>query len=151
MKVWAKTEEFSEGKFLVIRRDGTTPGWPHFVMGARDPAVPIALRAYALYSRTCGFDEAYSDSVRELADDFNAYRLSAGDGDPDARPHRVDDPVAIGMMRHEISLADIIKTLRWCAERITVDGGMTDAEQRRTEAAVAAILAGHKPDLGDFK
>jgi hypothetical protein len=33
MKIWAKTEEFSEGKYLVVHRDGTTPDWPHFVIG----------------------------------------------------------------------------------------------------------------------
>jgi len=47
MKLWAKTTEFSEGKFLVVRRDGSIPAWPHFVIGARDPAAPVALRAYA--------------------------------------------------------------------------------------------------------
>ena len=40
MKILAKTEEFSEGKFLVVRRDGSIPHWPHFVLGARDPAAP---------------------------------------------------------------------------------------------------------------
>jgi hypothetical protein len=112
MKVWAKTKEFSEGKFLVTRRDGTTPDWPHFVMGARDPAVPIALRAYALYARTCGFDEAYCDSVRELAEDFNTYRLRAGDGDPDAAPHRKDDPAVLGLMRHQLQVRDLLAALR---------------------------------------
>jgi hypothetical protein len=28
MKIWAKTSEFSEGKFLVVRRDGSIPCWP---------------------------------------------------------------------------------------------------------------------------
>jgi hypothetical protein len=37
MKIWAKTDEFHEGKFLVVRRDGSVPHWPHFVLGARDP------------------------------------------------------------------------------------------------------------------
>ena len=34
MKILAKWKEFSEGKFLVVRRDGSIPWWPHFVLGA---------------------------------------------------------------------------------------------------------------------
>lgn len=41
MRVWAKTKEFSEGKFLVVRRDGTTPEWPHFVIRCRMSASTI--------------------------------------------------------------------------------------------------------------
>jgi hypothetical protein len=32
MKVWVKTEIAPEGKYLVVRRDGTIPSWPHFVL-----------------------------------------------------------------------------------------------------------------------
>lgn len=77
MKIWAKTDEFSEGKFLVIRRDGTIPQWPHFVLGARDPAAPSTLRAYASEARKLGLDPEYCDSVDELASDFEAYRAIA--------------------------------------------------------------------------
>lgn len=84
MKIWAKTKEFSEGKFLVVRRDGTVPHWPHFVLGARDPASPTALRAYAdACGGMPGFDADYIASIRELADDFDAYR--AAEVPPDAR------------------------------------------------------------------
>ena len=51
MKIWDKTEEFKEGKFLVVRRDGSVPHWPHFVLGARDPGAPTALRAYRAFLR----------------------------------------------------------------------------------------------------
>src|SRR4051812_27510398 len=111
MKVWVKTEEFSEGKFLVTRRDGTTPDWPHFVMGAADPATPAGLRGYAKRAYDIGFDPAFVDSVNELADDFELYRHENGEGDPDAPPHRKDLPLAIGMMRGELSVADIAAAL----------------------------------------
>lgn len=99
MKIWAKTEEFSEGKFLVVRRDGSVPHWPHFVIGARDPAAPEALRAYADIAERQGFDGDYVASIRELADDFQAYRLAEGNGDPEAAPHRRDDQSVIQAMR----------------------------------------------------
>jgi hypothetical protein len=85
MKIWAKTKEFFEGKFLVVRRDGTVPAWPHFVIGARDPSAPAALRAYADDAASRGLDAAYVESVRELARDFEAYRACEGDGDPELR------------------------------------------------------------------
>lgn len=99
MKVWAKTKEFSEGKFLVVRRDGSVPHWPHFVIGARDPAAPEALRGYADVCERLGFEAEYVASVRELADDFYNYRMAQGDGDPEAPPHRTDDPHVIDAMR----------------------------------------------------
>lgn len=99
MKIWAKTQEFSEGKFLVVRRDGTIPAWPHFVLGARDPAVPATLRAYASEARRLGFEEEYCASIEELADDFVRYRATHGNGDPESGPHRQDDPEIIRLMR----------------------------------------------------
>lgn len=101
MKVWAKTKEFSEGKFLVVRRDGTVPHWPHFVLGARDPATPYALRQYANMAQKLGYDQAYCDSIYELAADFDLYREQEGNGDPEAPPHRVDHPDVIRAMRGE--------------------------------------------------
>ncbi len=99
MKLWAKTKEFSEGKFLVIRRDGSIPAWPHFVIGARDPAAPAALLAYANAAESCGMDLAYVQSIRELSVEFAAYPGKEGYGDPDAAPHRKDDPEIIEVMR----------------------------------------------------
>lgn len=98
MKLWAKTEEFSEGKFLVVRRDGTVPDWPHFVIGARDPAARAALKAYADAGDALGYDPEFTASVRDLADDFESYRLDHGDGDADAAPHRKDDPAVLRAM-----------------------------------------------------
>lgn len=102
MRIWAKTKEFNEGKFLVVRRDGTVPDWPHFVLGARDPAAPAALRAYADAASKAGLDAEYVSSIFDLADDFDRYRAAAGEGDADAAPHRTDDPAVITAMReHE--------------------------------------------------
>lgn len=83
MKLW--------NKFLVTRRDGTVPEWPYLVIGARDPAAPAALRAYAVAARQLGMDPDYADDIDGLADDFEHYRAEHGTGDPDAPPHRVDN------------------------------------------------------------
>ena len=99
MKIWAKTEKFKEGKYLVVRRDGTVPAWPHFVLGARDPAAPIALVAYAKECERLGFDPEYVQSLLELAGDFTDYQLKEGEGDPESGPHRTDDPAVIMAMR----------------------------------------------------
>ena len=93
-------------KFLVVRRDGTVPSWPYLVMGARDPAVPAALRAYADEAERLGMDQEYVADVRGQADDFGAYRLANGESDPDAGPHRPDDPGTVSRIRagsHRIS------------------------------------------------
>jgi hypothetical protein len=99
MKIWAKTKEFCEGKFLVVRRDGTSPHWPHFVLGARDAAAPTALMGYAAAAEALGYDPEYVASIRELANDFDAYRLREGLGDPEAPPHRMDNPEVLAAMR----------------------------------------------------
>lgn len=99
MKIWAKTKDFFEGKFLVVRRDGSVPHWPHFVLGARDPLAARTLRAYASLAATEGLDLEYAKSIDELADDFDRYRAEQGDGDPDAPPHREDNLRVIAAMR----------------------------------------------------
>lgn len=140
MRIWMKTTEFSEGKFLVVRRDGTTPDWPHFVMGARDPAVPNGLMAYAGEMRQQRvFDKEYVESVEQLAHDFQAYRDTHGAGDPEAPPHRKDLPLAIAMMRHEFSVADIAAALEKIAEL-----GLT-GQGERAAAIANELLLGRKP------
>jgi hypothetical protein len=129
MRVWAKTAEFSEGKFLVTRRDGTTPEWPHFVIGARDPAAPQALMAYADQAEAEGMDPEFCASVRDLAADFAEYRMEQGTGDPDAPPHRTDNPVVLEMMRHEFSVGDVITERGLLLEALSViAGGDGDAQ-----------------------
>jgi hypothetical protein len=108
MKVWAKTDgEVREGKYLVVRRDGTIPPWPHFVLGGYDPAAPAALRAYARAGVELGYDPEFTSSVLELADDYEKLAAdNAGKADPDAGPHRRDNPAVVAMMRHQFDLTD---------------------------------------------
>lgn len=82
-------------KFLVQRRDGTVPHWPWFVLGGADPAAPQALRAYADAARRMGMDEEYCDQVLLVADRFEQWRRDNWTGDPDAAPHRDDDPTIV--------------------------------------------------------
>jgi hypothetical protein len=80
-------------KFLVLRRDGSIPEWPWLVMGAADPAVPHALRAYAEAAQYhYGMDPEMCGQIRKLAVRFEEWRERNYTGDPDAGPHRVDDP-----------------------------------------------------------
>lgn len=97
MKLWRNV--MAGCKFLVVRRDGTIPAWPHFVMGARDPWAPAALRAYADAAEEGGADADYVDSLREEAAKFELYREEHGSGDPEAAPHREDDPSVVQVMR----------------------------------------------------
>lgn len=101
------TEEFKEGKYLVVRRDGTVPLWPHFVLSARDPAAPEALRQYALRCERVGYKKDYVDSVWLLSRQFEDYHKANGTGDPDAAPHRQDNAFVISMMRHEMDLTGL--------------------------------------------
>lgn len=97
--LWGKETATKEGKYLVLRRDGTRPEWPYFVIAASDPAAPVALRAYADAAERLGLDPSYVRDVRQYADGFEAWRAVNGAGDPDAPRHRVDDPETIRKMR----------------------------------------------------
>mgnify|MGYP001584844172 FL=1 len=99
VRLWRNTAETPEGKFLVKRRDGTIPEWPYFVLGARDPAAPAALRRYADRAREEGMDLAYCEDVYNMARDWEEYQRKHGTGDPDAPPHRTDDPETIAEMQ----------------------------------------------------
>ena len=98
MGLWRKNG-IKGGKYLVQRRDGTVPEWPYFVLGARDPAAPAALKAYADAAEAEGMDPKYVADVRKLASDFSDYRADEGAGDPDGRPHRKDDPEVVKRMK----------------------------------------------------
>ncbi len=91
MKLW--------NKFLVVRRDGSVPDWPYFVMGARDPYVPEAIRTYAELARQGGEDPEYVADLHRLADSFEEYRNLHGEGDPASGPHRQDDPGVVARIK----------------------------------------------------
>lgn len=97
--LWRKNKDTPEGKYLVKRRDGTIPEWPSFVIGAKDPAAPAALRAYANKARALGMNENYVSDVLSLAEEFERYRLTHGEGDPDRGRHRKDDTQTVKEMR----------------------------------------------------
>jgi hypothetical protein len=96
MGLWRKA--MAGCKYLVLRRDNTVPSWPYFVLGARDPYAPAALRAYAIAAERGGANAQFVTDIMGLADEFDAYRKTHGDGDPDAVPHRTDDPVVVARM-----------------------------------------------------
>ena len=98
-RLWRRDSDTSEGKYLVKRRDGSIPEWPNFVLGAKDPAAPAALRAYADAAEAHGMNPAFVADVRELAVEFETYRAEHGNGDPDRGRHRRDDPATVADMR----------------------------------------------------
>ena len=89
-------------KYLVVRRDATVPKWPAFVLGARDPAAPAALRAYAKAAGELGMDQQYIQNVLSIADEFDHYRALEGGGDPDMPPlQRTDDWAVLEALKGE--------------------------------------------------
>lgn len=92
-------------KYLVLRRDNTVPDFPYFVIGARDPAAPAALRAYAAEAEKLGMDSEFVADLLGQADDYEIFRREHGDGDPDAPLHRTDDP-------------DVVSRITWGSQRI---------------------------------
>lgn len=97
--LWRNNPETPEGKYLVKRRDGSVVEWPNFVLGAKDPAAPDALLAYAEKARELGMNPEFCDDVVWLAKSFELYRIQHGDGDPDRGRHRKDDAATIAEMR----------------------------------------------------
>lgn len=98
--LWRDNPDTPEGKYLVKRRDGTVVEWPNFVIGAKDPCARATLLAYADAAEREGFNAGYVAGVRRLADDFEAYRILHGSGDPDRGRHREDDPATVKEMRN---------------------------------------------------
>lgn len=143
MKLWRHTANLSEGKYLVVRRDGTVPHWPHFVLGAMDPCAPAVLRAYADEAERRGLERDYVQSIRDEAQNFEAYRRvaeyarGAKRGDPDAGPHRQDNPTVLAMMRGEFSLASFIRL--FIAMTRLVAECTTKGDPDETERTMAAL------------
>lgn len=109
MKIWQLTDgEVSEGKYLVVRRDGTIPWWPSFIMGGHDPATAAGLEGYAAEAERLGYEPEYVASVRELAAKFRALAAEKrGKVDPEAGPHRRDNPAVVAMMRGDGDLSGL--------------------------------------------
>lgn len=97
--LFRKHPETPEGKYLVKRRDGTVPEWPSLVIGAKDPCARAAIHKLAEEAERLGFNAQYVSDMHGLAEEFEAYRLLHGNGDPDRGRHRVDDPATIAEMR----------------------------------------------------
>lgn len=118
-RLWRNGPSTREGKYpVLLRRDGTVPGFEWFVLGSRDPASIAALRAYADETKTRGWDPAYTTDLYALAESWlrsqGAERLDRIEraqatrysddprnnylselpkpADPDGPKHRTDDP-----------------------------------------------------------
>jgi hypothetical protein len=102
--LWRNNPETPEGKYLVKRRDGSVVEWPNFTLGAKDPASPAALLAYADKAEQLDMNSEYVADIRRLASEFEAYRLAHGEGDPDRGKHRTDDPATVAEMKHGASV-----------------------------------------------
>lgn len=105
-KIWVKGVEAPEGKYLVVRRDGTVPEWGHFVLSYTDPATPHALMAYAQACELLEMDPEYVASIRELAEELSALPRDPK-SDPDSGPHRKDNPAVVRLMRREADLRSL--------------------------------------------
>ncbi len=97
--LWRNQDGTREGKYLVKRRDGTVVEWLNPVLGARDPAAPAGLRAYAAKAKELGMNSQYVADIYALADEFEQIMLAMGEGDPDKGRHRIDDPTTIAEMQ----------------------------------------------------
>lgn len=112
-KIWEKTEG-GLPKYLVVRRDGTVPAWPWFVLGARDPAAPRALIAYAAEVERLGMDPEYAKSVCELAEDFSKYCASKNVvyGNPSAGPDRRESPQVVQALEGNVTVMNVLPDIR---------------------------------------
>lgn len=97
--LWRYNETTPEGKFMVYRRDGSVPEWPWLVLGAKDPAAAVAIRAYADDAERRGWDSEYVADCRQLAAHFENWQTLNGVGDPTKPPERVGDPATVERMR----------------------------------------------------
>jgi len=130
------------GKFLVLRRDGSVPDWTWFVLGAADRHASEALKAYSHAAREPMCSKAqyeYADHVYKTAQEFEQERRdreAAGrkKDDPEAPPHRVDDPLVLALMRGEVTWPQVRSA--WEMARGVCDlRDRAEARARRNEQA----------------
>jgi hypothetical protein len=148
MKIWAKTEEFSEGKYLVVRRDGTTPDWPHFVIGGDDPCAAAALRAYSNEAHRRGLEADYVHSIDDLASDFE--RRTGGKADPDKGPHRTDLLLAIAMMRRQTDVAAVSAELDTLRHQLAQSQAEVWRLRGLVKQGLSAVKASYSQALAEF-
>jgi len=99
--LWRYNPATPEGKYpIVLLRDGTPLEARYFVIALKDPAAEDALLAYAGKAEALGFDPEYVRDIRALATECPRERAAAGNSaDPDAPPHRADDPRVLAWAR----------------------------------------------------
>ena len=98
--LWRNNPATPEGKYpIVLRRDGTPMEKRYLVLGFGDPCAPAAIYALAAQAELLGLDPQYVADLRALAEEAELYRLKVGAGDPDAPPHRPDDPIVLAWAR----------------------------------------------------
>lgn len=81
-------------KYLVVRRDGTIPSWPYFVLGAQDPCTLPAMRAYRQQAiNRVGI--AYADLIFDITQEMQSYQEHKGLLVPQnvVIPRLIDDPL----------------------------------------------------------
>ena len=133
--LWRNNPATPEGKYLVLRRDGTVPEWDYFVLGSRDPAAAEGLRYYAFECMRLNMAKDYVCDVGRLSDKWLADSVPVIDkpvkvGDPDKGPHRKDHQLTISLMRGETTMAQISENIAKLIERA-----------ENAEALVKAALA----------
>lgn len=101
MRLWRNNPSTPEGKYpIVLRRDGTPLESRYVVMVLKDPAVQDAFLAYARKAESLGYDEHLVKDFYDLADEcIHEQEMATKPADPDAPPHRKDDPVVLAWSR----------------------------------------------------
>ena len=103
--IWRNNPETPEGKYpIMLRRDGSPVENRFFGLLLKDPGAPAAFRAYAAEHRRLGSDPVYVADILKLADEAEREFRRARHGeirmpDPDAPPHRKDDPAILAWAR----------------------------------------------------
>lgn len=72
-------------KYLVIRKDGSIPRWPYFVLSANDPASQAALEAYIAEARKLEYGSRYLRELESIADIFATFDAEGKPDEPDQR------------------------------------------------------------------
>ena len=99
-RLWKKNPSTPEGKYpIVLRRDGTPLTTPYLVITLTDPAAPGAFRGYADAAEFLGYDQTFVEDMRALAVEAEQLQAAGHIGDPEAPPHRTDDPVVLAWAR----------------------------------------------------